>query len=85
MPHYYSMGRLLPMYFEMLVKSAPHLFDKSFFEVREAKAVVCEIRTVKSIIQWKSGVVKPGFQVSAERNGIDQSRGREDLMVELVE
>lgn len=85
MRHYYPMGRLLPLYFEMLVTSAPHLFDPSFFEVRDAKAVGCQIRTVKPIVQWKSGIVKPGFQVSARRNGIDQPRWPEDLMVELVE
>ena len=85
MRHYYPMGRLLPLYFEMLSKSAPHLFSDEFFEVREAKAVGAQIRTVKPIIQWKDGLVKPGFQVSARRNGIDQPRWPEDLMVELVE
>ena len=85
MRHWYPMGRLLPLYFEMIVKSAPHLFDEEFFEVREAKAVGAQIRTVKPIAQWKDGLVKPGFQVSARRNGIDQPRWPEDLMVELVQ
>jgi crotonobetainyl-CoA:carnitine CoA-transferase CaiB-like acyl-CoA transferase len=85
MRHYYPMGRLLPLYFEMLAGSSPYLFSEEFFEVREAKAVGTKVRTVKPILQWKSGVVKPGFQVSARRNGIDQPRWPEDLMVELVE
>jgi hypothetical protein len=85
MRHYYPMGRLLPIYFEMLQESAPHLFDQEFFEVREAKAVGCQVRTVKPVVQWTDGVVKPGFQVGARRNGIDQPRWPEDLLVELVE
>ena len=85
MRHYYPMGRLLPLYFEMLAESSPYLFSEEFFEIREAKAVGTKVRTVKPIVQWKSGVVKPGFQVSARRNGIDQPRWPEDLMVELVE
>lgn len=82
--HYFPMGRSLPMYFEMLASSSPYLFSEEFFEIREAKAVGTQIRTVKPILRWKAGVVKPGFQVSARRNGIDQPRWPEDLMVELV-
>lgn len=85
MRHYYPMGRLLPLYFKMLAESSPYLFDEKFYEVREAKAVGCEIRTVKPITRWTGGVVKPRFQVGARRNGIDQPRWPEDLMVELVE
>jgi hypothetical protein len=85
MRHYYPMGRLLPLYFEMLKGSAPYLFDEGFFEVRDAKAVGCQVWTVKPVVKWTEGVVKPGFQVSARRNGIDEARWPEDLMVERVE
>ena len=85
MRHYYPMGRLLPAYFEMLAGSAPYLFDERFFEIRDAKAVGCQVRTVKPVVRWVDELVKPGFQVSARRNGIDKARWPEDLMVELVE
>jgi hypothetical protein len=82
--HDSQMGQMIPLYIEKLEKSAPYLFDDEFFEVREAKAVGAQIKTVKPILSWTDGLVQPGFQVGVRRNGMDKAKWPEDLMIELV-
>jgi hypothetical protein len=84
-PHHWPMARTIPLYLAMMAASAPHVFDDKLFKVREAKAAGVRIRTVKPVLKWSGGTVKPGFNVSARRNGVDKPRWPEDLMAEIVD
>ena len=83
--HHSQMGMMVPLYIGKLEKTAPYLFDEEFFEIRDAKAVGAQIRTVKPILRWTDGLVQPGFQVGVRRNGMDKAKWPEDLMTELVD
>ena len=63
------------------------IFNPKFFEEREAKALKDspKIRTVKPIVEYADGKVKPGYNVGTRGNGRDQPRWPDDLSVEVVE
>ena len=82
--HYYTMQHLFPRGIKLLRENTPYLFDPKFFEARNAPAMGCEIECVKPVLQLPSGTVKPGVQVSARTNGVDEARWPEDLTVDLV-
>jgi hypothetical protein len=66
-----------------IVKNS-NLFDPSFFEDRESKAIGVVVRTVKPIIRFKDGEVELRYNVGTRGNGKDAPRWPEDLMVEVV-
>jgi hypothetical protein len=82
--HYHPMQYLFPQGIKLLRENTPHLLDPQFFELRTAPAMGCEIECVKPVLQFPSGTVQPGFQVSARTNGVDEARWPEDLTVDLV-
>ncbi len=82
--HQWSMARSIPLYVSMLDRSANYLFDPDFFEVREARASGVQVTTVKPVLRWVSGIVTPGFNVGARRNGFDRPKWPDDLMCEVV-
>ncbi|KAI9726217.1 MAG: hypothetical protein M1834_009387 [Cirrosporium novae-zelandiae] len=61
------------------------LFNPVFFEERETKAMGRLIRTVKPVLRFPNGEVRPGYQVGARGNDFDKPRWPEDLMIEIVE
>ena len=78
------MQYLFPQGIKLLRENTPHLLDPEFFEVRNAPAMGCEIECVKPVLQFSSGIVRPGFQVSARTNGVDEARWPEDLSADIV-
>jgi hypothetical protein len=82
--HYHPMQYLFPQGIKLLRENTPQLLDPKFFELRDAPAMGCEIECVKPVLQFPSGIVRPGFQVSARTNGVDEARWPEDLKVDLV-
>ncbi|KAL5325093.1 hypothetical protein ACEPPN_006215 [Leptodophora sp. 'Broadleaf-Isolate-01'] len=84
MRHYTPMFIMTPLFIEMMAKNSSFLFDDQHFEIREAGIAGVKIRTIKPILQWVDSLVKPGFQVSARRNGVDKGVWPDDLMSDLV-
>ncbi|KAH7121505.1 putative L-carnitine dehydratase [Dactylonectria macrodidyma] len=76
---------LLLAYMAMLKKASPSLFGPSFFDTRQAAHLGCSIRTVKPVLQFPEGLVRPGFQVGTRGNAVDAPRWPRDLLVETVE
>ncbi|KPM39360.1 hypothetical protein AK830_g7193 [Neonectria ditissima] len=75
---------LLITYMAMLKKTSPHLFASTHFETRHSSHLGCSMRTVKPVLQYPGGLVKPGFQIGTRGNGVDQPRWPSDLSVETV-
>lgn len=75
----------LPRYYEMLRKnSADRVLNPEHFEIRDAKAIGTNVRTVKPILQYPGGEVNLCYNVSTRGNGVDATRWPEDLMTEVV-
>lgn len=68
----------------MLKKNSPELFDDSHFEIRYPSHLNISYRTVKPVLQFPDGLVKPGFTVGTRGNGVDKPRWPEDLKTELI-
>lgn len=80
------MGRTIPEYIKMIKENSNKIvFNPSFFEEREAKAIEnCEkILAVKPIIDYQDQV-KLGYNVSTRGNGRDKPYWPSDLSVEVV-
>ncbi|KAK1230889.1 hypothetical protein PQX77_006004 [Marasmius sp. AFHP31] len=82
--HTDNMTVTVPAIMELLKANTPSLFNPAFFEMRDNKALGVKVRTVKPILQFPEGKVKPGFNIGSRRNGVDNGRWPEDLMTEIV-
>ncbi|KAK1221351.1 hypothetical protein PQX77_015838 [Marasmius sp. AFHP31] len=82
--HTDNMTVTVPAIMELLKANTPSLFNPAFFEMRDNKALGVKVRTVKPILQFPDGMVKPGFNIGSRRNGVDNARWPEDLMSEIV-
>ncbi|KAJ8085869.1 hypothetical protein PM082_004688 [Marasmius tenuissimus] len=82
--HNDNMQATIPAMLALLGANTPTLFNPAFFEVRDNKALGVKARTVKPVLQFPDGKVKPGFNIGSRRNGIDKARWPEDLMTEIV-
>lgn len=76
---------MLPAVVELLKKNGKVLFNPDFLEDRENKAIGVAIRTVKPILTFPDGLVRPGYNIGTRRNGLDQSRWPENLLTEVIE
>jgi hypothetical protein len=80
------MNYTLRQYFAMILQnSGDTLFDPSFFEDRESKAVKSIFRTVRPIIRFHDDEVALKYNVGTRGNGKDAPRWPEDLMTEVVQ
>lgn len=78
---------MLAMLFKVMVllkKNSPELFDDSHFEIRHPSHLNISYRTVKPVLQFPDGLVKPGFMVGTRGNGVDKPRWPEDLKTEVI-
>lgn len=82
---YHNMNYTLREHFAMILQNSKDtLFDPSFFEDRESKAIESIFRTVKPIIQFDDGEVLLKYNVGTRGNGKDAPRWPQDLMTEVV-
>ncbi|KAF2482794.1 CoA-transferase family III domain-containing protein [Neohortaea acidophila] len=83
--HYQDISQVMPDTMARLRKEdGEEIFDPTFFERRQSKAMGREFVHVKPIVQFKDDV-RLGFHVGCRSNGLDQPRWPEDLGVEVVE
>jgi hypothetical protein len=75
---------LLPL-FQSLHTNSPELFNPEFFEDRPSKALGVDIRTVKPVLVFPEGNVRPGYNVGTRGNGVDIAVWPVDLLTEVLE
>jgi hypothetical protein len=78
------MGYTIPRYMEMIAKNTK-LFQPSFFEHRESKALGVVVETIKPIIKYDDDQVELRYNVGTRGNGKDAPRWPEDLLTEIVQ
>ncbi|KAL1880859.1 hypothetical protein Plec18167_003394 [Paecilomyces lecythidis] len=84
--HYDSMPRLLPAMVKLLYQhDAATLFNPSFFEPRQSKAVNMTFIQVKPIAQFENNAVELKYNVGTRSNGVDKPQWPEDLTTEIVQ
>ncbi|KAJ5634544.1 hypothetical protein N7528_002386 [Penicillium herquei] len=74
-------GKLLA---SMLKERGSTLFNPSFFETRESKALEVDIKMVKPVINFHGIAINLGYNVGTRGNGHDEARWPEDLITEEV-
>ena len=79
------MGVTLSPFMQGLKRNCPELFQSAFFENRLSKALGVEIRSVKPVLVFPEGVVKPGYNIGTRGNGVDVAIWPKDLMTEILE
>ena len=82
--HYHPMQYLFPLGIKLLRQNTPGVLNDDYFEVRDAGTMGCQIRCVKPVLQFPNGKVRPGFQVSARTNGVDQPKWPSDLTIDKI-
>ncbi|KAK1216289.1 hypothetical protein PQX77_021098 [Marasmius sp. AFHP31] len=82
--HIDNMQVTIPTTLGLLRRNTPGLFNPEFLEIRYSKAIGAHVSTVKPILQFPDGAVKPGFNVGCRPNGVDKAVWPTDLMVEVV-
>ncbi|KAF9256351.1 CoA-transferase family III [Marasmius fiardii PR-910] len=82
--HIDNMGVTIPAMLQLLKKNSPGLFDPSFFELRENGALGVKVKTIKPVLQFPEGKVKPRFNVGSRPNGTDEAKWPQDLMTEVI-
>ncbi|KAK1222563.1 hypothetical protein PQX77_014577 [Marasmius sp. AFHP31] len=82
--HTDHMQTTIPAMVGLLKTNTPGLFNPEFFETRDRRALGVKSKSVKPILQFPDGMVKPGFNVGCRANGVDKARWPEDLMTEIV-
>jgi hypothetical protein len=81
--HHHNIGYILSPYMKMCNEQG--LFQKEFLEVRESGVLGgLRMRSVRPVLQFPDGTVRPGFNVGTRGNGVDCARWPEDLMTEKV-
>jgi hypothetical protein len=79
------MTHMLPQVAKSMYQyNAAALFQPSFFEIRESRALEKFIRTVKPVAQYPNGEVKLGFRIGTRGNGVDKAIWPANLNVEHV-
>ncbi|KAJ5717849.1 hypothetical protein N7488_003495 [Penicillium malachiteum] len=68
----------------MLKRRGNILFNPSFFETRQSKALEVNIRMVKPVINFHGNVINLGYNVGTRGNGHDKARWPEDQITEEV-
>ncbi|KAH9478543.1 Acetyl-coenzyme A transferase nodX [Psilocybe cubensis] len=74
----------LPSYLRMLQEHKAAVMNPDFFETRENRALGVPVKTVKPILTFPEGMVKPGYNIGSRGNGVDQPIWPEDLAEEVV-
>ncbi|KAK1255547.1 hypothetical protein MKX08_009542 [Trichoderma sp. CBMAI-0020] len=77
--HHDHMLQLLFRIMPLLKERSGYLFDPSYFETRPAPNLGVSLRTVKPVLQFPDGVVKPGFTIGTRGNGVDKAEWPADL------
>ncbi|KAH9477353.1 Acetyl-coenzyme A transferase nodX [Psilocybe cubensis] len=72
-----------PILRTLMAQQSP-ILNPEFFEIRDNKAIGVPVKTVKPILNFPDGIVKPGYNVGARGNGVDQPVWPHDLMQEIV-
>jgi hypothetical protein len=83
--HHDHMLLLLFKVMPLLKERSPYLFKPSYFETRPCPNLGVSYRTVKPVLQFVDGVVKPGFTVATRGNAVDQARWPVDLKTQVIE
>lgn len=73
---------MLPLLNILKETNAP-IFKDGYFERRENPGVV-PMRTVKPVLTFPEGIVKPGFQVGSRPNGVDKPAWPADLTTPAI-
>lgn len=68
----------------MLKETSPELFDPAYFEIRSCPNLGISIRTVRPVLQFVDGLIKPGFTVATRGNGVDQARWPTNLRIQAI-
>ncbi|RFU33065.1 hypothetical protein B7463_g3302, partial [Scytalidium lignicola] len=83
--HYHNMVYTIPELLMLLAKnSASALFQPSFFEIRESKAVNTRFKTLKPILNFEGNQVRLGYNVGTRSNWVDKPVWPEDLQIEVI-
>lgn len=72
--------RIMPL----LKERSGYLFDPSYFETRAAPNLGVSLRTVKPVLQFPDGVVKPGFTIGTRGNAVDKAQWPADLKTQVI-
>lgn len=81
--HYNNTHLLLPPNMKMCAELG--LFQQDFLEIRECGALDgVKMRVVKPVLQFPSGGIILGFNVSTRGNGVDQAYWPNDLSTEIL-
>lgn len=72
--------RIMPL----LKERSGYLFDPSYFETRPAPNLGVSLRTVKPVLQFPDGVVKPGFTIGTRGNAVDKAQWPADLTTQVI-
>jgi hypothetical protein len=72
--------RIMPL----LKERSGYLFDPSYFETRNAPNLGVSLRTVKPVLQFPDGVVKPGFTIGTRGNAVDKAQWPADLKTQVI-
>lgn len=72
--------RIMPL----LKERSGYLFDPSYFETRTARNLGVSLRTVKPVLQFPDGVVKPGFTIGTRGNGVDKAQWPADMKIQVI-
>ncbi|KAJ5727224.1 hypothetical protein N7493_005044 [Penicillium malachiteum] len=68
----------------MLRERGKILFNTSFFETQESKALGVDIKMVKPVINFHGNTIHLGYNVGTRGNGHDEARWPVDLMTEEI-
>lgn len=82
--HTDNMSTTPPKLLDMLTEGQAPIFNPNFFEIRANHAIGVPVNTVKPILTFTEGIVKPSYNVGARGNGVDQPVWPKDLMEEVV-
>lgn len=68
----------------LLKERSGYLFDPSYFETRHCPNLGVSLRTVRPVLQFVEGVVKPGFTIGTRGNGVDKAHWPADLKTQVI-
>ncbi|KAK0469143.1 CoA-transferase family III domain-containing protein [Desarmillaria tabescens] len=78
-----NMLQLIPPVLGILKATNAPILKDEYFETRDNPGVVA-MRTVKPVLTFPEGVVKPGFQVGSRPNGVDKPAWPADLATPAI-
>lgn len=68
----------------LLKERSAYLFDPSYFEIRPSPNLGVSLRTVKPVLQFVDGMVKPGFTIGTRGNAVDKAQWPADLKTQVI-